>query len=339
MRKTRFKKVFAAITLLTLAMGTASTVSARDATGSSLAIEKKLNVSGLHSYINTEFELDINAASAKGSNVGLNETNAYAGLDNGLKADNAVVNGRFRGNTTSEYTLTADASVFSKPGVYHYTLSEVENETDGVVTEQKTYDVYLYVVNSNSGDGSLEVNDIVIYSPDGATKIQSLTGSYTTKYFTLKKTITGNAADLTRKWGFTINITGQSGDVFTVVQDGVENQIEIASGKTSTSVAVKLGKDDEVTIYGLSAGDTYSITEDEANSDGYTTTIASGSASGAASDNTVIFNNNKETIVAAGISSDGGSGIIIASLGVGFIVLIVALRRKNFTTDKNSIRR
>lgn len=334
MIKNSIKKIFTTATLLTLVAGTTLTASAREATGNSMQIEKQFNVSGNKSYIDTTFSLDAKAASALGDNIGLTETNAYAGIEGGLSAQSVDIKGMFSGNTTANYALSTDSSVFTKPGVYHYTIKENENETDGVTTDQNTYDVYLYVTNNDddsNGASALAVSDIVIYSPDGKTKIESLLGTYTTKYFTLKKTITGNAADLTRKWDFTIDLTGQSGDIFTLVQNGVEEQLEIEDGKTSTSVSVSLGKDDEVTIYGLSASDTYSIIEDEANSDGYVTTVESGNAAGTASDNTVVFNNNKETVVAAGLSTNAGSGIFMAILGGGVIVMIFALRRRNIS--------
>ena len=64
-------------------------------------------------------------------------------------------------------------------------------------------------------------------------------------------------------------------EVYYVTKNG-ETAIEQWNG-SSTAITLKSG--DSVTIYGLSANDSYTITEVEANANGYTTSIANAGSS------------------------------------------------------------
>lgn len=302
----------------------------REPAGSAMHLTKNLDVSGKYSYINTSFELSVSTGAAKGKANGMDEANSYAGVAGGLNAKEAAVIGTFSDGTTSAFELSTDRKVFVKPGVYHYTLKEAESSYDGVSTDADTYDAYLYVINSPEGSG-LEVSDIVIFAPDGKTKITSITNTYITKSVTLKKTITGNAAYMDSEWDFTITVNGQEGDRYTVVQGEDISAAEIEEGETSVTIEATLGKDETVAVYGLSESDTYSIVENDAGTDGYTTSVASGEASGHASDNTVIFNNHKETTVSAGFTDGLAQGLIFifAASGAAAVFIIVAVRKKH----------
>jgi hypothetical protein len=325
-------KILLAASFSFLIPGTAvNAFAAREPAGSTMYLTKNINISGKYSYIDTSFGLSIASGASKGANTGIDEANSYAGISGGLSAKAAAVSGMFSGNTTSAFELSTDHSVFVKPGVYHYTLKENDPAYDGVSADTRTYDVYLYVINAAEGS-ALSVNDIVIYAPDGKSKISSITNTYTTKSVTLKKTITGNAAYMDGKWDFTITISGQEGDKYTVVQNGALSNAEIADGETTVCIDVTLGKDETVTVYGLSESDTYSMIENAAGSDGYTTSVAYGEASGHASDNTVIFNNHKETTVSAGLNDGSAQGLIfiLSSAGAAAIfTTAVIIRRKH----------
>lgn len=326
------KKNFAKTALITALTGALIAGSALSvaAAPSRATITKNLNVEGEYSYIDTSFSLTVANGEACGKGTGENEANAYAGVTEGLTAEAATFEGTYSEDTTGHFNLSLNGStgVFTKPGVYHYTLQEAASTVDGITIDPKTYDAYLYVV--NDGSGALVSNDITIYDPDGSTKITSITNTYMTNYVTLQNTLSGNAADMESEWDFTIVLNGQAGDQFTVVQGDDVNTVTIPAEQTSVTTSVTLAHQETVTIYGLSASDTYAITEDDADTDGYTTSVSSGNASGSATGNTVVFENAKGTTVAAGLMDNTGTGVLLAVIGAGVVsVFVVSRKRKN----------
>ena len=136
-----------------------------------------------------------------------------------------------------------------------------------------------------------------------------------THAITLKKEIKGNMADITGRWDFTVNITGNPGESFTVIQNESVSTTTIPSDATSTDIHVTLANNESVLIQGLTDRNIYTISEDNANTDGYTTT-SDGTVCGKASDNTVTFVNTKESIVPTGINDTDTLPAIILIMAI-----------------------
>ena len=139
---------------------------------------------------------------------------------------------------------------------------------------------------------------------------------------TLKKETHGNMADMNGKWNFTINISGTPGESFTVTQNATVSTATIQNDANSVDIHVALGNNETVSVYGLTSKNTYTISEDDANTDGYTT-ISNGITQGKATDNTITFINTKESIVPTGIESMNSLPaifLIMAICTTGFIL-------------------
>ena len=163
---------------------------------------------------------------------------------------------------TSEFTGVSSGAfeiTYNDPGNYYYTVRQTGGTDENIQYDDTVYDVAVSIlVNEGTGDWYA----IVVISIDGdAHKPDSIAfdNIHLTGDLRISKTVTGNAGDKDRDWHFTIlfseGVNGFYGDVrFT---DGVSH------------ISLKHGE--EVLIKGLPAGATYSVAEDEANTDGYTT--------------------------------------------------------------------
>ena len=57
--------------------------------------------------------------------------------------------------------LAVDAAKFDKPGIYHYVMTERKETYEGIIYNDTSYDVYVFIYNNAAGDG-LEVRDVVV---------------------------------------------------------------------------------------------------------------------------------------------------------------------------------
>ena len=178
---------------------------------------------------------------------------------------------------TKDTALMVNASSFVEPGIYRYVIKETSTSGfEGIAysTEKKILDIYKYSDDSfdyrffdeATGDKLSEANFTNTYN-HAEGQIQDLTVS---------KTVTGKLGNLSKEFAFNIAINSSNNDeVYYVTKNG-EPAIEQWNG-SSTAITLKSG--DSVTIYGLSANDSYTITEVEANANGYTTSIANAGSS------------------------------------------------------------
>lgn len=131
---------------------------------------------------------------------------------------------------------------------------------------------------------------------------------------------------------FNIAINSSNNDeVYYVTKNG-EPAIEQWNG-SSTAITLKSG--DSVTIYGLSANDSYTITEVEANANGYTTSIANagsskdGTATGKiTADTNVSYTNTKDATPPMGIVMDIAPYAIMVA--AAFILGFAFLRVRHY---------
>ena len=106
------------------------------------------------------FNVTIGAADAYEGNV------VYAGEKEGLVAFITAIFTPSETDTVEAFYeetayLAVDAAKFDKPGIYHYVMTERKKTYEGIIYNDTSYDVYVYVYNNAEGDG-LEVRDIVV---------------------------------------------------------------------------------------------------------------------------------------------------------------------------------
>ena len=217
-----------------------------------------------------------------------------SGVDGAIAIDSVTYTSSATESLMKDIAIKVTESYFTHAGVYKYTLKETQN-TNADIDANIDYDdaqKTLYVIVENNGSG-VKVAGVVVY--DGDEKSETFTNDYgkkdqqdTLSDLTLSKTIKGNAADMTEEFAFTVSITNETKDnqVFKYWNDANYNgQVDVDETGTITangsSVTFYLGskidnsvvKPEMVKIYGLRAGDEYTIVETEAGKAGYTTTV------------------------------------------------------------------
>ena len=191
---------------------------------------------------------------------------------------------------TGKASFTVNLDAFDTPGIYKYTVSEITTPNyEGVTYTQETKDLYVFIEYVTDEDG-----DYVDSDKDGNTDLKvaytmlvkadqdaSTQGNKDDKFendygvttdtlhdLTVTKNITGNAANLSDTFTFKITVTDADVSTEKYVAIFGDDTVVMTSG---TEQSFTLGNDDSVTIYGLSAGDTYKIVEDYGAHKNYTT--------------------------------------------------------------------
>ena len=170
--------------------------------------------------------------------------------------------------------VTFDAGTFTAPGIYYYTVSENSGSYDGITYDNSTLKMYVYVVNDESTTPASYKVDGIVVTKSGTTKGEGFDNKYEVDKnndgkLVLTKEVTGTQGDKNAPWTFKIKIAGPAGEKYLTSVGGT---VIDANAQTATEVTLKHRQ--TFTIYGLSAGDKVEIVEDEANTEGYTTTYA-----------------------------------------------------------------
>ncbi|MBS6723319.1 MAG: hypothetical protein KH268_10055 [Clostridiales bacterium] len=340
------KKLFAAMmagTLMTAMVG--MTVSAEGVVSneegiSSVNVQKIVTTDGNTYAPNTSFEFNVANGDAGTFSDGVNgNVSVKQGVTDGLKFGTvATFAPDTDESTASSYvgnaTLTVDASEFDGPGVYHYVVTEEEGTYEGITYSEESYDVYVYVYNGTNG---LYVGNVVS-AQNGTKKDLTFTNDYgkdtdTTHDVIIKKSVTGNQGDKNEKFTFVVGVNGGAGEVYKVVTtiDGSATTRYVESGKTITVQNVT--DSDTIHIYGLSANDKYTVSETEANQNGYTTTysdtdVTTADGATVTTDGTeMTVTNNRDASTPTGIAMTYGPYALMVALAGGMAVLF--LRRRN----------
>lgn len=292
----------------------------------------------------TDFRFEVKAGSSSTiTNDDGTTTVVYAGLTdaNGAAKGVAFASGAdtidFKGAAAMEGStnLSLDVTAFTTPGVYRYVVSEAAGTYDGMSYDSKTYtlDVYVEQGNGENTIAAVTLDGSALGTGDGKAAGAAFTNTYTTQTLKVTKDIEGNQADMTKEFKFDIEINGVAGESYTLVNGNTIDTLTCGeNGKVSTSVY--LGESESVEIYGLSANDTYTVTEEDTSSDGYKTEItgaqatnglvASGNGSAAAD---ITYTNTKNVTTPTGIiMTIAPFALMVVLAGV---VAVVFLRRRN----------
>jgi len=186
-----------------------------------------------------------------------------------------------------------DNNTYTAPGVYSYTLTEVDGKYTGVKYDLTAKTMYVSVV--NNGTSGVKIDAIVIANSNG--KIADITNDFgqdetnndSTHDLTIKKAVTGNAGDLNKEFTFSVSVKPKDGTNVDNDKDGVIDIVAPATqeftltspgtnGTTTTTISangeattVKLKATQSLKIEGLTGDYDVYVTEAEAGKDGYTT--------------------------------------------------------------------
>lgn len=249
----------------------------------SVTITKTVETDGNTYAPNTTFNFTVTEGGEKSFNDGTGTVTAEPGVENGLKSgtgatfapvtedDGEVV--APSANYTATATLTVDDSVFTKPGIYHYEVTENDPAYEGVTKDSSTYDVYLYVYNTDDYTDLYVGHVVTVKSGETAKSDLTFTNDYgkvndTTHDVTVTKTVAGNQGDQKNdEFNFNVDVNGANGEAYKVVVDydstttNADKDQTLAITSNADPVTVTIKHNGKITIYGLSATDTYTIEE------------------------------------------------------------------------------
>lgn len=271
----------------------------------------------------------------------LGTATVYAGVAGGLTLD-AANDFSFapEADASASYTKTGkikvDATKFTKPGVYHYLVTETQGTYDGITYDTTPRHVYVFVIN---GDESYEVEAVKVVIDGEEDKADSL--KVINKYgdntpdddihdFIVKKTVTGNQGDKNMDFSFTITIDGDDTDkkdkeLYKAVKTLKNGEEEIIHIKDEEATSFALKDTETLHIYGLSEKDKYTVTETDYTAEGYTTTIKDKNATGQLEADGVVveFINDKNVGPATGVAMTFAPYVLLvaAAGGLGAVVL------------------
>lgn len=339
MRKMSYKKIAAFVLAGTMAIGMSATALAAGVSTSteeegvpSITITKKVETDGNTYAPNYTFNFSVESGPAED----YDGNKVTPGKDGDVTPTGATfTSGK---DVKSEYTetgsLSFNATKYSKPGVYSYTVKESDVDYEGIDKDASSYTVYVYVANKANGKGYYISN--VVSTKDNTKQDITFTNDYGDKNgkvhsVTIKKVVEGNQADLTKKFDFTLDMKGgEDGETYKVVTpSGTQS---ITTGKSISGI--KMGNNDTITVYGLTKSDVYKLVENSYASEGYKTYVDDKSGS-ETSEATGSVTNKDVTRTFYNIkNADTPTGIImsyapyIAMLAAACILAVVFFNRR-----------
>lgn len=178
--------------------------------------------------------------------------------------------------------LSVDITKYEKPGVYRYNITEVtpEDAYEGIDYSDNTlfFDV---AIGYAEGDQELSVLYSKFVTVNEAGKYLKGDGIFTNDYGTgdadgelgnliVKKEVAGNQVEAGKDYYFTISITDrEANEEFNVIYGADETSATTKNGM----VTVPLKAGESLTVYGLSAGDKYTVAEADYSDENYTTSF------------------------------------------------------------------
>lgn len=211
---------------------------------------------------------------------------------------------------TAHLSASLDVSKFKAPGIYRYKITQTKPPLDGLNVTYKELFLDVYVENVENGSPGYVVGGCTLNTAAGSgNKTSGFENEYVTHKLTIEKVVAGNQGDKNKDFDFTVTIKGADRETYkyaTVKGGTTSNEIKAESG---TAIRVSLKNGESVIVYGLSSKDTFTVTEKDYSSDGYTTSykIGDGTSSTEGSsidetaigdfDTTVIFTNTKHATV------------------------------------------
>lgn len=222
------------------------------------------------------------------------------------------------GGATATYTTTAAG--WTGPGTsantWTYTFAIDPAETVTGITESTVPAGYTCTTSTVSDSG---------YPAESGSA--SLTNAINRYALTVDKQVTGNMGDKTRAFNFTFT-TNASGSFDAVKTDSSGSQT------TSTIVAgdgFTLKDGENLEIQGIPHGANYSVTEDDANANGYTTTTTGAPSGTMNADKAATFINNRQAVIPTGVAATSLStpwrtGMLVCALATGAGLFMLAWR-------------
>ncbi|HEM5682931.1 TPA: QVPTGV class sortase B protein-sorting domain-containing protein [Streptococcus suis] len=197
----KYSFLVSGLALMMLATGTVKAETASQMTEGVLSIEKVVNI-GESLMPNAEFTFDVESVNVAGETK--DNLAVYSGIVEGIEKTSASY-------TNGDKTESKNASInfngvkFSNVGIYRYKVTEKQGMVPGVTYDKTSYIIDVYVVKNEQE--SLVPKYIVSYQENQKEKKPvQFNNQLKTTSLTVKKSVTGNAGDKNKDFGFTITL-------------------------------------------------------------------------------------------------------------------------------------
>ncbi|MBR4235735.1 MAG: hypothetical protein IKR85_06695 [Clostridia bacterium] len=248
-----------------------------------------------------------------------------------------------------EVDFTVKLPVYDLPGVYSYTINEVDTNAAGVTYIADTLYLNVTIV-TNQKTSALEIAGIAVHkATEDGEKIDDFENTYTAGSLTIDKTVTGNMGDRTLDFEFTVTFTaGTTGDeqdevkapITVTYPDGQEAlatpATDVAVTDWTDGVATKtftLKHGQSVTFNNIPSGVSYVVAETNPNTadNGYNYTVTPKGDTGDITDSaeTASFTNDWDETPDTGIELETlPFALLMAAAFAGMMTLVVRRRKQ-----------
>ena len=181
------------------------------------------------------------------------------------------------GDTTGTVDVAATVNDNTAVGVYRFEVTEDASKISGMTDSEATYyiDVFVERTNENNVEGRRVAYYIV---HDGKNKVEpNFENTLAQEDLKITKTITGNQANLSDTFTFTINVESTGNSSVRYSTSGVTNNVENKAVTTGQDITIAgVTNNSTITLTGLTANDTVKITESDAKDGGYKANVTGG---------------------------------------------------------------
>lgn len=254
-------------------------------------------------------------------------------------------------NGNDNQYLTIQVPSYDTVGLYHYTITMDEGNTQGVTYSDEEIKISVlveYDYKSANQDGyGLKATVGITLSGDGQ-KHNTFTNMYSLGSLKVSKEVTGNLGSQSQKFDIDVTFSSNKPVLSDITYGGGEvdnpvswSQSESGSEYTAT-VTVQLAHGENVTFSDIPAGVTYTVTEQAKHEvqdpngsnpkTGYTVTYEAGKNDGtivAKTLDTVKVINTKSTSVDTGIVLDSLPYVLLIAVAVVGVVIFTARKRSH----------
>lgn len=207
------------------------------------------------------------------------------------------------------------ATAFGHAGIYKYSIQEETGNYKGVSYDTSVKYLYVYVgydKEDKTQTGPLVILNTVVVDSNDTTYENGKTNNITNSYgvddssdelgtLTIEKKVTGSQGAKNVDFTFNIKIDGNDDEKYAAAvytktgETYPDTSTEKYTFVSGTAQAISLCDGEKIVITGLSADDTYTVYESEADQNGYTTTVT-GATDGKVKDNFVIDKDTNKTV-------------------------------------------
>ncbi len=229
--------------------------------------------------------------------------------------------------TNKNQTVTINVNDYAL-GVYTYKVTEVAPTTKTTGVTYSEEELYLVLTILRDESGKKYVAAMHYQSATGTDKSTGFTNTYDSGSLQVTKEITGNMADMDKKFTFTITFTAPAG---TQIKKAISTDATTGTwSEDGLTYTIDLGHNESVTLSNIPAGTTYTVTEEAGKYE---------STSSFSDDTKTISANDQDTVTFTNtLTSEIDTGIGLDSLPYVLMLVVVCSGAVVFFSKKRASR-